>query len=244
LNADALPVAANEGAVDRVAAETLSGSDRAEGDERDGRRRGRGRQRRGRDEVAGNGGDSAEVQAQVHAVEPLSVGEVQAARSEPEAEISSRAVPTEVEALPNGLAATRPSAPSEAPADTAVAAQPEEPAHLTGQALPAATPAAVVTPAADVAPLVDAAPFVLQTDALQAVAESAGLQWVGSDHDKIKAAQEAMANEPKPVRVPRLPKPVVAVDDGPLVLVETQRDLSQVVLPFETSPTPPAANAG
>jgi ribonuclease E len=90
---------------------------------------------------------------------------------------------------------------------------------------------------------IDVAPFVLQTDALHAVAESAGLQWVGSDNDKIRAAQEAMANEPKPVRVPRLPKPIVAVDDGPLVLVETQRDLSQVVLPFESGSAAPASNA-
>jgi ribonuclease E len=40
-----------------------------------------------------------------------------------------------------------------------------------------------------------------------------------------------------------LPKPIVAVDDGPLVLVETQRDLSQVVLPFESGSAAPASNA-
>ena len=48
-------------------------------------------------------------------------------------------------------------------------------------------------------------------------------------------AQEAMAREPKPAHVPRETKPVVAVDEGPLVLVETRKDLSQFKLPFETN---------
>jgi ribonuclease E len=33
--------------------------------------------------------------------------------------------------------------------------------------------------------------------------------------------------------VPRERKPVVLVDEGPLVLVETRKDLSQLKLPFE-----------
>jgi ribonuclease E len=78
-------------------------------------------------------------------------------------------------------------------------------------------------------------PFELPTGDLQAVAEAAGLQWVNSDAEKIRAVQEAMANEPKPLHVPREPKPVVAVDEGPLVLVETRKDLTQFKLPFETS---------
>ena len=79
-------------------------------------------------------------------------------------------------------------------------------------------------------------PFVLPTSDLQAVAEAAGLQWVNSDAEKIRAAQEAMAREPKPIHVPREPKPVVAVDEGPLVLVETRKDLTQFKLPFESAP--------
>jgi ribonuclease E len=78
-------------------------------------------------------------------------------------------------------------------------------------------------------------PFVLPTEQLQSVAESAGLQWVNSDADKIRAVQEAMANEPKAVHVPREPKPPAAVDEGPLVLVETRKDLSQIKLPFESA---------
>jgi len=75
-------------------------------------------------------------------------------------------------------------------------------------------------------------PFQLPVDDLKNVAETSGLQWVLSDADKIAAAQAAMAAEPKPVHVPRERPPVVVVDEGPLVLVETKRDLRNLQLPF------------
>lgn len=78
-----------------------------------------------------------------------------------------------------------------------------------------------------------AAPYRLPTDSLAQIASGAGLQWVNSDVEKIRAVQDAMANEPKPVHVPRQPKPLAALDEGPLVLVETKKDLSQVRLPFD-----------
>jgi ribonuclease E len=96
-----------------------------------------------------------------------------------------------------------------------------------------AEPAAAATPAATVPAPVE--PFELPTDELASLAQAAGLEWVGSDAEKIRAAQEAMAQEPQPARVPRERKPVVVVDEGPLVLVETAKDLSQVKLPFDTS---------
>ena len=76
-------------------------------------------------------------------------------------------------------------------------------------------------------------PFVLPAANLTAIAESAGLQWVNSDAEKIRAVQEAMAREPQPAHVPREAKPPVRVDEGPLVLVETRKDLSQITLPFD-----------
>ena len=76
-------------------------------------------------------------------------------------------------------------------------------------------------------------PYHLPTDSLNELAASAGLQWVQSDADKISAVQAAMAAEPAPVRVPREPRRHMLVDDGPLVLVETRKDLSQLKLPFE-----------
>ncbi|MEY2840342.1 MAG: hypothetical protein RJB60_2641 [Pseudomonadota bacterium] len=115
-------------------------------------------------------------------------------------------------------------------------------------ASPAVVEAALPAPVAPVAPaaVVEAAqaaapvpvtpvaePFVLPMSDLSALAQQAGLEWVNSDADKIRAVQEAIAAEPKPVHVPRERKPAVVLDEGPLVLVETRKDLSQVKLPFE-----------
>ena len=65
------------------------------------------------------------------------------------------------------------------------------------------------------------------------VATSAGLQWVGSNPEKIAAVQAQIAAEAKPVHVPRPRPAAVVLDAEPLVLVETKRDLREVVLPFE-----------
>ncbi|MFO1225275.1 MAG: ribonuclease E/G, partial [Burkholderiaceae bacterium] len=75
--------------------------------------------------------------------------------------------------------------------------------------------------------------FELPTRSLQQLADDAGLQWVQSDADKVRHVQEAIAAEPRPVHVPRERVPMVLADDGPLVLVETRKDLSQLALPFE-----------
>lgn len=77
-------------------------------------------------------------------------------------------------------------------------------------------------------------PFVLPLDELHVIATQAGLTWVNSDQAKVQAVQAAIAAEPEPVRVPRQPKPAVQLDEGPLMLVETRKDLSQVTLPFDS----------
>ena len=79
------------------------------------------------------------------------------------------------------------------------------------------------------------APFSLPLGELESLAQTAGLQWVNSDADKIAAVQAAIAAEPKPVHVPRERPPVVVLDEGPLVLVETRKDLSQVRMPFDNA---------
>jgi ribonuclease E len=79
---------------------------------------------------------------------------------------------------------------------------------------------------------------VLPTDVLSEVAKGSGLQWVNSDGDKVAAVQAAIAAEPKPIHVPRERPAPVAIDTGPLILVETRRDLRNMTLPFEQ---PPAA---
>ncbi len=79
-------------------------------------------------------------------------------------------------------------------------------------------------------------PYALPTEELLQVAQNSGLQWVNSDPVRIAVVQAAIAAEPKPVHVPRPRPDPVRVDTGPLVLVETRRDLRDMVLPFETPP--------
>jgi ribonuclease E len=103
---------------------------------------------------------------------------------------------------------------------------------------------AVAESAVPVVAAITAAPakaFALPIDDLRALAASAGLEWVNSDAERILVVQRAMANEPKPAHVPRTPRPRVVIDEGPLVLVETRKDLSQLKLPFEQQQQPPAA---
>lgn len=84
-----------------------------------------------------------------------------------------------------------------------------------------------------VQPLPSVREYQLPHSQLQQIANQAGLQWVHSDVDKVAAAQAAIAAEPKMEITPReRPEPVV-LDNEPLILVETCRDLSKIALPFE-----------
>ncbi len=69
-------------------------------------------------------------------------------------------------------------------------------------------------------------PYVLALADLEAVASNSGLQWVNSDPSRVAAVQAAIATEPKPVHVPRERAPLVVVDEGPLILVETRKELA------------------
>ena len=76
-------------------------------------------------------------------------------------------------------------------------------------------------------------PFTLPAEQLVQIAQVAGLQWVNSDADKVASVQAAIAAEPRPLHVPRERAALVVLDDGPLVLVETRKDLRDVKLAFE-----------
>ena len=117
--------------------------------------------------------------------------------------------------------------PVEAPVETAL------PRGALADALPMAAAPQPVAVAAAPAVARAAEPFVLPLAPLEALAESAGLEWVNSDAEKIRAVREAMAGEAPAAHVPRERKPTRVADEGPLVLVETRKDLSQVKLPFE-----------
>jgi ribonuclease E len=71
-----------------------------------------------------------------------------------------------------------------------------------------------------------------QADLIQ-VAQGSGLQWVNTSADSVAKVQAAIAAEPQPVHVPRERPAPVSIDAGPLVLVETKRDLRNMTLPFE-----------
>ena len=75
--------------------------------------------------------------------------------------------------------------------------------------------------------------YELPLQSLSDLAHSASMEWVQSNAERVAAVQAAIAAEPKPVHVPReRPAPVV-LDEGPLILVETRKDLAQLNMPFE-----------
>ena len=87
------------------------------------------------------------------------------------------------------------------------------------------TPSATSSTAAPRASMPKVQAFSLSLPELQAIAQNSGLEWVNSDAARIAAVQAAIAAEPKPVHVPReRPAPVV-LDEGPLILVETRKEL-------------------
>ncbi len=217
--ASPLPTAAIPGADD--------GAPVADTGERDSRRRGRGRDRnrreRGADEAA-PAADDAPVARSEYAAAPAT------------ARFTDEPTPSALLANMADAAVVEAAAPV-APAPVHAALVAPGPA-----AAPAVAPAAFVAAVATVAPIsaavqpaAPAQPFVLPLDQLNSVAETAGLQWVNSDAEKIRAARAAMASEPAPARVMREAKPAVSLDEGPLVLVETRKDLSQFKLPFEVA---------
>ena len=100
---------------------------------------------------------------------------------------------------------------------------------------PVAGTAATPTPAPAAAGMPKLQAFDLPLAELAQVAESSGLIWVNSDAEKIAAVQAAIAAEPKQIHVPRERPLAIQIDDGPLILVETKRDLRDMTLPFEAT---------
>ncbi|WP_372657396.1 Rne/Rng family ribonuclease [Hydrogenophaga sp.] len=150
------------------------------------------------------------------------------ARSEPVASpVAAAPAPQEPVAV-----LTPPAVAPAAPQASTVAPEPVAPAVT----LP--TPAQPAAPAVAAAVVESGLPkvqdFELLVDDLQQVAQASGLEWVNSNPDKIAQVQAAIAAEPKPVHVPREIQAVAVVEDGPLVLVETRKDLRDMKLPFES----------
>jgi len=98
-----------------------------------------------------------------------------------------------------------------------------------------ATPVATRAAAAPVATPPAVPDYVLPVAALSQVAEQSGLVWVQSDAARVAEVQAAIAAEPVAVHVARERASPPPAEVGPLVLVETRRDLQSLQLPFETA---------
>jgi ribonuclease E len=112
-----------------------------------------------------------------------------------------------------------------APVQAVQAVQVVQSASAPAKAPVAATPVAITLP--------KVTSYDLPMQDLVQVAQGSGLQWVNSDAGKIAEAQAAIAAEVKPAHTPRERPASVASSEGPLVLVETKRDLREMALPFE-----------
>ena len=157
---------------------------------------------------------------------------------EPAARASYFAAPA---AQPAAMVTTAPTAEPAAPVPSTQPAPVAQADSAPVAQRSAAAPAPVASAPISAAPAAVAAPqglpkvqsFDLPVASLSEVAQSSGLSWVNSDPAKIASVQAAIAAEPKPIRVPRERPAPVRVDAGPLVLVETKRDLRNMTLPFE-----------
>ncbi len=114
------------------------------------------------------------------------------------------------------------------------AAQAELPLAPVAQATPAMAPEA---PAAQ-QPAGATAAEALPVEQLRAVVETAGLQWVQSDPERVEQARRKARQAPVPRHAPRERKPRAAQDEGPLVLVETRKALPRLDLPENEQPAP------
>jgi ribonuclease E len=78
--------------------------------------------------------------------------------------------------------------------------------------------------AAQVAPVAPVAAVTLKEEALKPMLDTAGLVWVNTDADKLRAAREAAALAEAPKRIVRERKRLPPLDAAPMQQVETGKD--------------------
>jgi ribonuclease E len=200
------------------------------------------RERAPRDETAGSADAAvtatASVQNQEESADTAPVRSSYFVRPEAEEHTESAvtaapAMPVVVPAAPVTPAVPVSTAREPEPVQVASVVVPVTPvAPVAVRPEPAPEPAVAVAPVAKGLPVVGA--FVLPIAEMNQVAQASGLEWVNSNAEKVAQVQAAIAAEPRPIHVPREPKPVAVIDEGSLVLVETRKDLRNMTLPFET----------
>lgn len=166
------------------------------------------------------------------APEPARRSYFAAPAAQPAAAPAAEPIAAPVAAEPAAAAPVAPPAPEQAVTVAGIA-----PASAEPEAVAVSAPSAQAEEPAPTGGMPRVQAFTLPVDSLIQVAQASGLEWVNSDAGKIAAAQAAIAAEPKPVRVPRERPPAPVLDEGPLVLVETRRDLRDMQLPFEKEGT-------
>ncbi|HYS65717.1 MAG TPA: ribonuclease E/G, partial [Paraburkholderia sp.] len=164
----------------------------------------------------------------VSLVEPVARAEAPVqAQAETQAETPAAAPAVEAQAAPAPAETVAPAEVVEAPAaQPAPQAEIVEPQPVVAAVAPAAEPAAVEPAPVAAAPQAALAPQAprngaVSAEALKPVLEQAGLVWVNTDAEKLRAAQEATAQTAKPARVVRERKPLPPLDGAPMQQVET-----------------------
>jgi ribonuclease E len=145
------------------------------------------------------------------------------AHAAPEAEIAEPVKMAPVAATPESdlISSIASPAPVVAEASAPVESEPVktfEPVETVAPAAPAPVAAALAAPVAPVA----AVP--LKEEALKPMLDTAGLVWVNTDADKLRAAREAAAQAEAPKRVVRERKRLPPLDAAPMQQVETGKD--------------------
>ena len=246
-----------EGA-EAMAAETGEGEERRRRNRR-GRNRYRREREEGAQNLEVNEGNLAEVSAGVtesesesvsspalvaeqRAVEPVAAEPAPVARVETVTPAAPAAEPVFAAVAEPQAAPVVPPAPAyaapveEAPAPVATAPAIPEPVIVTPSVAPAPVAPAPVAAvevreeAVTVASVAAPATAGLSAAALEPMLAAVGLEWVHTDSDKHRAAQEAAARVVPAPRVPRERKPLPPLPEGPMILVETggqQREMAQ-----------------
>ncbi|WOD19264.1 Rne/Rng family ribonuclease [Paraburkholderia kirstenboschensis] len=165
------------------------------------------------------------VREEAAAVAPAAEAQVAQAPVEPVA-----AAPAEVIVAPVAEPAPQPEIVEPKPVVAAVAPAVESAAVEPAPVAVAPQQAAKAVEAAEAAqasqaPSASRASFNggVSAEALKPVLEQAGLVWVNTDADKLRAAQEAAAQTVKPPRVVRERKPLPPLDTAPMQQVETDK---------------------
>ena len=229
------PIPSAPGQDEANAQTAAEGNPREGADNRDSNGR-RSRDRYGRERGPRGGRDAGADNQEVQT--PSSFEMRQPERASEDGDAPVRSYFTQAAAAP---ASTQESPPDEHAA-APVAAQADPAPHAAAQAevapqaaAPSETRAHTAAPVISAAPAAPAMPavsaFELPVENLVSVAQSSGLQWVNSDPQKIAAVQAAIAAEPAPAHAQRQRPAPVVLDDAPLVLVETKRDLGQMQIP-------------